>query len=92
MEKSNTSIDEEILESPFDSIPNEVLEFILGFLPPYRDLETCMSVCKRWNSCARSKIKLNIVYVLNIFIYTVLFQMSFVRLNCVSIKQSKKSI
>lgn len=37
-----------------NDMPDEVLEFIISYLPPYRDLEECMIVCKRWNNIAKS--------------------------------------
>lgn len=45
------------LEITIEDLPDEVLEFILGFLPPYKDLQNCMSVCKRWCNCAQSKLQ-----------------------------------
>ncbi|XP_032529701.2 F-box only protein 42 [Danaus plexippus] len=45
---------QETLQTSIEDLPDEVLEFILGFLPPYKDLQNCMSVCKRWCNCAES--------------------------------------
>lgn len=49
---------QETLEVTIEDLPDEVLEFILGFLPPYKDLQNCMNVCKRWCGCAQSKFTL----------------------------------
>lgn len=38
-----------------DSLPDEVLEFILSLIPPYKDLHDCMQVSKRWKRCVQSK-------------------------------------
>ncbi|CAG9864308.1 unnamed protein product [Phyllotreta striolata] len=40
-----------------DSLPDEVLEFILSLLPPYKDLHDCMSVNKRWRRCVLNVAK-----------------------------------
>lgn len=37
-----------------DDLPDEILEFILSYLPPYKDLEECMSVNKRWYRSVQS--------------------------------------
>jgi hypothetical protein len=29
-------------------LPTEVLEYILGLVSPYSDLQSCKLVCKRW--------------------------------------------
>ncbi|KAH8277985.1 hypothetical protein KR018_012195 [Drosophila ironensis] len=36
-------------------LPDEILEFIFAFLPPYGDLEHCSLVCKRWHDIVKSK-------------------------------------
>lgn len=36
-------------------LPDEMLEFILSYLPPYKDLENCSLVCKRWQGIVKSK-------------------------------------
>ena len=36
-------------------LPDEMLEFILTYLPPYKDLENCSLVCKRWHAIVQSK-------------------------------------
>lgn len=38
-----------------DDLPDEILEFIFGHMPPYKDLESCALVCKRWTTVVRSK-------------------------------------
>lgn len=37
-----------------NDLPNEILEYILCLLPPYKDLENCMVVCKRWHKIVQS--------------------------------------
>lgn len=37
-----------------EDMPDEVLEFILDLVPPYRDLHDCMLVSKRWRRCVLS--------------------------------------
>lgn len=48
MEVLHNSIKIQSLGNTIEDVPEEVLEFILGFLPPYKDLQNCMCVCKRW--------------------------------------------
>jgi F-box protein 42 len=36
-------------------LPNEVIEFILGLLAPYKDLKNSSLVCHRWNELVKSK-------------------------------------
>lgn len=36
-------------------LPDEMLEFILTYLPPYKDLENSSLVCKRWHEIVKSK-------------------------------------
>lgn len=38
-----------------NDLPDEILEFIFGHMPPYRDLQSCALVCKRWMNIVRSK-------------------------------------
>lgn len=38
-----------------NDLPDEVLEFIMSHLPPYKDLESCSLVCKRWNHIVQSE-------------------------------------
>lgn len=49
---------DELRSVQLDALPDEILEFILTYLPPYRDLESCRLVCKRWNSVVKSKCKI----------------------------------
>lgn len=37
-----------------EDLPDEVLEFILSLIPPYKDLHDCMQVSKRWRRCVLS--------------------------------------
>lgn len=57
MEIIHESLKLQSLQIGIEDLPDEVLEFILGFLPPYKDLQNCMSVCRRWCDCAHSKFK-----------------------------------
>ncbi|XP_068621269.1 F-box only protein 42 [Battus philenor] len=54
MELINQSLRHETLLITVEDLPDEVLEFILGFLHPYKDLQNCMTVCKRWCLCAKN--------------------------------------
>ncbi|XP_041973103.1 F-box only protein 42 [Aricia agestis] len=47
----------EMHRASVENLPDEVLEFILGFLPPYKDLQNCMSVCKRWCNCSQNVLR-----------------------------------
>lgn len=38
-----------------NDLPDEILEFIFGHMPPYKDLESCALVCKRWTTIVRSE-------------------------------------
>ncbi|XP_056648886.1 F-box only protein 42 [Diorhabda carinulata] len=40
-----------------ESLPDEVLEFILSLIPPYKDLHDCMLVSKRWRRCVLNVVK-----------------------------------
>ncbi|KAJ8918194.1 hypothetical protein NQ315_014060 [Exocentrus adspersus] len=40
-----------------ESLPDEVLEFILSHLPPYKDLHDCMQVSKRWRRCVLNVVR-----------------------------------
>ncbi|XP_018572049.1 F-box only protein 42 [Anoplophora glabripennis] len=40
-----------------DSLPDEVLEFILSLIPPYKDLHDCMQVSKRWRRCVLNVVR-----------------------------------
>lgn len=47
-----------------NDLPDEVLEFILSYIPPYKDLEQCMLVNKRWYRSAQSTS----IYLINNFL------------------------
>ncbi|CAG4944051.1 unnamed protein product [Colias eurytheme] len=57
MEIIHESLKFHTLQIGIEDLPDEVLEFILGFLPPYKDLQNCMTVCKRWCHCAQSVLR-----------------------------------
>lgn len=39
-----------------DDLPEEILEFILSKVSPYRDVKSCMLVCRRWYRLAAGKL------------------------------------
>ncbi|XP_045513010.1 F-box only protein 42 [Pieris brassicae] len=57
MEIIHESLKLQSLQIGIEDLPDEVLEFILGFLPPYKDLQNCMSVCRRWCDCAQNVLR-----------------------------------
>lgn len=59
MDVIHQSLSQQTLQSTIEDLPDEVLEFILGFLPPYKDLQNCMIVCKRWYNCSQSELSLS---------------------------------
>ncbi|XP_068145801.1 F-box only protein 42 [Drosophila tropicalis] len=38
-------------------LPDEILEFIFTYLPPYGDLEHCSLVCKRWQAIVKNLVR-----------------------------------
>jgi len=42
-------------ESTVDDVPDEVLEYVLSLVSPYKDLQECSLVCKRWHRSVKSK-------------------------------------
>ncbi|KAH8238735.1 hypothetical protein KR038_008247 [Drosophila bunnanda] len=40
-----------------NALPDEILEFIFTFLPPYGDLEHCSLVCKRWQGIVKNLVR-----------------------------------
>ncbi|KAG5900702.1 hypothetical protein JTB14_038220 [Gonioctena quinquepunctata] len=47
-----------MVESDIDVLPDEVLEFILSLIPPYKDLHECMLVSRRWRRCVLNVVKI----------------------------------
>lgn len=43
------------MAAAINDLPDEILEFIFGHMPPYNDLKSCALVCKRWTHVVRSK-------------------------------------
>lgn len=43
------------MERKIDDLPDEILEYILTLIPPYKDLQECMFVSKRWFQATKSK-------------------------------------
>lgn len=37
-----------------NELPDEIIEFVLSFVPPYKELHNCMLVCKRWRTSVQS--------------------------------------
>lgn len=53
-----------------EELPDEIIEFIFTYLPPYADLQGCRLVSKRWNSIVKDVIrrsKMNLQKGLNDF-------------------------
>ncbi|GAB0097718.1 uncharacterized protein DMENIID0001_133840 [Sergentomyia squamirostris] len=42
------------MTNTIEDLPNEVLEMILNFLPPYKDLENCQLVCSHWAALVKN--------------------------------------
>ena len=40
-----------------DSLPDEVLEFIISKVSPYGDLKACRLTCHRWNACSKNVVR-----------------------------------
>ncbi|ALC41771.1 CG6758 [Drosophila busckii] len=40
-----------------NELPDEILEFIFTYLPPYGDLEHCSLVCKRWQLIVKNLVR-----------------------------------
>lgn len=51
-----------------NDLPDEVIEFVLSFVPPYKDLHDCMLVCKRWRENVLSKLKLLDSYLFSVLL------------------------
>lgn len=50
----------QIIEYHIDDLPDEILEYILNLIPPYKCLKECKFVCKRWsNSVKRNYVIMN---------------------------------
>ena len=47
-----------VSDESIETLPDEILEYILVLISPYSDLESCARVCVRWNSCCRRVIAL----------------------------------
>uniref|UniRef100_A0A1A9WV06 F-box domain-containing protein n=1 Tax=Glossina brevipalpis TaxID=37001 RepID=A0A1A9WV06_9MUSC len=64
IDNSCESVSSEYQLNALPALPDEMLEFILTYLPPYKDLKNCSLVCKRWrgivkNLIRRTKMNLN---------------------------------
>lgn len=44
-------------ELSIEELPEEVLEFILSLISPYKDLHDCMQVSKKWRRCVINVVK-----------------------------------
>lgn len=47
------------MQCKIDDLPDELLEYILGLIPPYKDLQECKVVCKRWYRATKNVIEHN---------------------------------
>lgn len=47
------------MQCKIDDLPDELLEYILSLIPPYKDLQVCKLVCKRWWRAAKNVIARN---------------------------------
>lgn len=54
-----------------NSLPDEILEYILNLIPPYKDLTLCTVVCKRWYHAVK---RMNPFFFITIFIYNINFE------------------
>ncbi|XP_058799183.1 F-box only protein 42-like [Phymastichus coffea] len=45
------------MERKIDDLPDEILEYILSLIPPYKDLQECMFVSKRWFQATKNVIE-----------------------------------
>jgi len=43
-------------EVPINYLPSEILEYIIGLVSPYQDLESCKLVCKKWSEIVEDVI------------------------------------
>lgn len=43
------------MSTGIDDLPAEVLEYVLGLLYPYQDLENCKCVSRRWYNLVQSE-------------------------------------
>lgn len=56
---TNGQFDEEnnqLMEYHIDDLPDEILEYILNLIPPYKCLKDCKFVCKRWSNSVQRVI------------------------------------
>lgn len=45
------------MQCKIDDLPDEILEYILSLIPPYKDLQECMFVSKRWYRATKNVIE-----------------------------------
>lgn len=62
---SETTSNVNYYSTSINDLPDEVLEYVLSLIPPYKDLEDCMLVCKRWHRTAISKTD----FILSVYIF-----------------------
>lgn len=58
-------------ERDINELPDELLEFIFGHMPPYKDLQSCALVCKRWTDIVRSEYNRGTRVVERVFVVVV---------------------
>ncbi|XP_012525965.1 F-box only protein 42 isoform X2 [Monomorium pharaonis] len=47
------------MQCKINDLPDELLEYILSLIPPYKDLQECRLVCKRWYRATKNVIEHN---------------------------------
>ncbi|XP_015589723.1 F-box only protein 42 [Cephus cinctus] len=47
------------MQCQIDDLPDEILEYILSLIPPYKDLQKCLLVSKRWFRATKNVIEHN---------------------------------
>lgn len=84
MEVDDSTIFDENARCFINDLPDEVIEYILSLLPPYKDLEQCMLVCKRWQKNVLSKLNV-FLFGLRLFLLCTLLGPMFSLDYCLSI-------
>ncbi|XP_011700181.1 PREDICTED: F-box only protein 42-like [Wasmannia auropunctata] len=47
------------MQCKINDLPDELLEYILSLIPPYKDLQECRLVCKRWYRATKNVVEHN---------------------------------
>lgn len=56
------------MQCKIDDLPDELLEYILSLVPPYKALEVCKFVCKRWQRTTEG-MHIFPFFILYVYIY-----------------------